>query len=92
MHHLHDILVPNTKSAQDQFLTLNLLRQMNTERKSRQQGKQLSKRSVMNNAAKDYIEILTNYSEKPMTCMHKLTCMNKEYSSVAMEKCSQIKC
>ena len=86
MHHLKDILKPQAKNTE---FTLGTLKQMNIERKSRQQ--KITKRSLVTNAAKDYVNIATNYLTNPRNCQLKLECMNRTLNSVP-EFCHKIIC
>ena len=72
-------------------ISLDTLKKMNRERKSRQQKSKVSKRSLVNNAAKNFVEITTNYFKNPLECMQKLECMNMTVDS-NYDTCQKIKC
>ena len=89
MHYLKDILKPPNQN--DKF-TLDTLKKMNIERKARQQKSRIiSKRSIVTNAAKNYVEIVTNYFKNPVQCAQKLECMNVTVNS-NYDICQKIKC
>ena len=88
MHYLSEILMPQNK---DMTFSLDTLRQLNRERKSRQQKIKISKRSIIENAAKNYMEVVINYFENPEECSRKLECMNTT-SNTNFESCQEIKC
>ena len=66
-------------------LSLTTLRNMNVERKSRQQ--KLSQKSLLNRTAKSYFETLINFDQNPKTCARKLSCMKS-----LSDKCFDMKC
>ena len=85
---LKDILKPMSSKGK---ISLDTLKKMNRERKSRQQKSKVSKRSLVNNAAKNFMEITTNYFKNPLECMQKLECMNMTVNS-NYDICQKIKC
>ena len=85
---LKDILKPLSSNAK---ISLDTLKKMNRERKSRQQKSKVSKRSLVNNAAKNFVEITTNYFKNPLECMQKLECMNMTVNS-NYDTCQKMKC
>ena len=66
MLHLKDVLKMKE-------LSLNSLRKMNRERKSRQQKS--SQKTFLNRAAKNYFETFINFEKNPEKCARKLYCM-----------------
>ena len=85
---LKDILKPLSSNAK---ISLDTLKKMNRERKSRQQKSKISKRSLVNNVAKNFLEVTTNYFKNPLKCMQKLECMNMAVNS-SYDTCQKIKC
>ena len=76
MLHLEDIL----KEPQ---LSLDNLKKMNGERKA----KRVQKRSLLNDVAKDYTDIIANYFQNPQNCTKKLNCINEH-----QQNCQAINC